>query len=470
MLALALAAAPPTLAPPPEISHVLAGISPDALRGDLSFLASDLLEGRGTPSRGLDLAAEYIAAQFRCAGLAPAAGHSYFQTAHMLRLAPPAGFELIVRKGAHTLAVPKDQAAVVSLRGLALNDAPIYKMRTLADLKTRDLQGKVLAVAPSTRQDLRTAARAAAALKPAALLVADAAGDLLPPRLIDPDEERQVFGGIPRLGLRDGKALAMLRSARAGDTALTVSIKMSAPVATPVQARNVIGLLRGSDAVLRDQYILLTAHYDHLGMEASGHVFHGANDDGSGTVSVIAIARALAALPVPPKRSVVFMTFFGEEEGSLGSRYYAYRPLFPLDRTVADLNLEQLGRTDSNQGREVSNATLTGFAYSSVARTLQQAGQWTGVKVYQTANGDQYFDRSDNQIFARRGIPAHTIVVAFQYPDYHAVDDTWQKIDYRNMAKVDRMIALGTILLADSPDPPRWNRANRQAARYLSAR
>ena len=88
--------------------------------------------------------------------------------------------------------------------------------------------------------------------------------------------------------------------------------------------------------------------------------------DSSGTVSVIEIAQALAALPVHPKRSIVFLTFFGEEEGGLGSRYYTRHPLFPLSETVADLNLEQVGRTDSRAGPEISNATLTGFQLSLI--------------------------------------------------------------------------------------------------------
>jgi hypothetical protein len=136
---------------------------------------------------------------------------------------------------------------------------------------------------------------------------------------------------------------------------------------------------------------------------------------------------------------------------------------------VADLNLEQVGRTDSRTGAEISNATLTGFQYSTVARTLQQAGELTGVKVHETPNGDDFFDRSDNQTFAEHGIPAHTLAVAFEFPDYHATGDVWQKIDYANMAKVDRMIALGIVMLADSPSPPSWNRDNPKVLRYLKA-
>jgi hypothetical protein len=87
--------------------------------------------------------------------------------------------------------------------------------------------------------------------------------------------------------------------------------------------------------------------------------------------------------------------------------------------------------------------------------------------VYETPNGDDFFDRSDNQTFAEHGIPAHTLAVALEFPDYHGTGDVWQKIDYGNMAKVDRMIALGVVMLADSPGAPRWNRENPKVERYL---
>jgi len=470
--AVALLAAPQTFSPTPEMYRALADISAASMRGNLSFLASDLLEGRDTPSRGLDIAAEYIAAQFRRSGLEPAGDDGYFQTAKMLRIDPVAdGFELSFHAGAREVAPAKDRVAVVSQRPLELSGAPVWKVRNLADVKAADLKGTVVALTASPKES-RAVTRAAAGLQPAAFLetVDDDKDEPLVPRLIDPDAEHAAFGGVPRVIVRGVEVAKALKAAKAGETGLVVSIKLPAPTATPVKVRNVIGLLRGSDPVLRDQYILITAHYDHLGLQGTDGVFHGANDDGSGTVSVMEIGKALAGLPTHPKRSIVFMTFFGEEEGSFGSLYYARHPVFPLDKTVANLNLEQLGRTDSSAGSEVSNASLTGFEFTNVARTLQQAGELTGVKVYETPNGDEFFDRSDNETFAEYGIPAHTIVVAFEYPDYHAIGDVWQKIDYDNMAKVDRMIALGTLMLADSPDAPKWNRANPKAARFTRAK
>jgi Zn-dependent M28 family amino/carboxypeptidase len=305
---------------------VLNRISAQSMRGHVAFLASDLLEGRDTPSRGLDIAAEYIAAQFRRAGLEEIGTNGYFQ--------------------------------------------------------------------------------------------------------IDRTEN-------------DGKVR---------------------------ESRNVVGILRGSDPKLKDTCVILSAHYDHMGMLPVGEgdrVFHGANDDASGTASVIEIASALAESKTRPKRSILFLAFFGEEEGLLGSRYYAAHPIVPLAQTVADLNLEQMGRTDDPKGPQIRSARLTGFNYSDVGKILKLAGERTGIQVRGDGlNPDPYFERSDNLSFAEKGVPAHTLAVAFEFPDYHSVGDDWRKIDYENMARVDRMVALGVLMLADEAIPPHWNEEN-SAARKL---
>ena len=330
----------------PDSQAILNQISASSLRGHLSFIASDLLEGRGTPSRGLDLAAEYIAAQFRRAGLEPAGDDGYFQTA----------------------------------------DWPLTQKKDT----------------PSANNNAETN-----------------------------------------------------------------------QVAPPTKVRNVIGLLRGSDPMLKDTYVLVTAHYDHLGTRANlegDKIFNGANDDGSGTVSVIELAAAFAVAKVKPKRSLVFMTFFGEERGLLGSRYYGQHPIFPIDKTVAQINLEQVGRTDSSEGDQLMNASVTGIDFSDVGAVLQKAGERTGIKVYKhPLNSDRFFGASDNQSLADLGIPAHTICVAYIYPDYHKVSDHWDKVNYDNMAKVDRAVALAVFMIGNEAREPQWNAANPKAARYLEA-
>jgi hypothetical protein len=322
----------------PSTAPLLERISASSMRGNLSFLASDALEGRGTPSRGLDIAAEYIAAQFRRAGLEPLGDDGYFQTADWTQIDP---------------------------------------------------------------KRAKTPAAAASA---------------------------------------------------------------------PVKVRNVVGILRGVDPVLKDSYILVTAHYDHLGVKegAGDQIYNGANDDGSGTVSVIELANTFAANGVKPKRSIVFMTVFGEEHGLVGSRYYGAHPLVPIAKTVAGINLEQVGRTDDSEGPQKLAFAVTGFDFSDIGTTLQRAGDATGVRVTKhPVNSDKYFAHSDNQALADQGIPAHTVSVAYAFPDYHKPADHWDKIDYENMAAVDRTVALAIWQIANNPRTPQWNAANPKAATYL---
>jgi Zn-dependent M28 family amino/carboxypeptidase len=178
----------------------------------------------------------------------------------------------------------------------------------------------------------------------------------------------------------------------------------------------------------------------------------------------------LAGLRPHPRRSIVFMTFFGEEEGLVGSRYYARHPAWPLDKTIAQLNLEQVGRTDSSEGPQISNATLTGFDYSDLSGYLSKAGELTGIKLYKHPhNSDPYFRQSDNLSLAEAGVPAHTLAVSFEFPDYHGLGDEWQKIDYDNMAKVDRMIAVALVMVANSDEAVHWNEKNSKAAPFVKA-
>ena len=251
----------------------------------------------------------------------------------------------------------------------------------------------------------------------------------------------------------------------------------------PQVVSNVIAILPGSDPVLKKTYVFLTAHYDHLGTtqtagrEAADHpapdssdqTYNGANDDGSGTVSVIAIAEALAKLQHRPKRSIVFALFFGEELGLLGSHYYTQHPTVPIRDIVADVNLEQIGRTDSTEGPELNRFSLTGTGYSTVPFLLKSAAVRVGVTTYVDAGNDDYFTRSDNVSFASKGIPAHTLCVAFDFPDYHRVSDEWQKINYENMARVDRAIAVGIFDLANCRKRPVWNLTNPKTSQFREA-
>lgn len=447
----------------------LGRISAQSLQGHVSFLSSDLLEGRDTPSRGLDIAAEYIAAQFRRAGLKPAGGDGYFQTARFATTEQSLdGAELTVRQGDRQLRIARNDLRIESPGRAAFADVEPVKV-DLGKARPADVEGKVIVAAIERPGELR----ALRDLKPAAAIVAFAA------YAGKPDETSRHLQAVeqalhfPVVRVYDRDFSKLVRSAKPGAMgATTLSLHLSPPSEKLVDLRNVAGMLEGSDPGLRGTYILVTAHYDHIGMKPEGpgdRIYNGANDDASGVASVIEIASALAAARPAPRRSILFMTYFGEEEGLLGSRYYSRHPIVPLHQTVADLNLEHLGRTDGD-GRGPGTATMTGFDYTDIGKALQVAGGATGVKIYSPEHdGDAFFARSDNQALADRGVPATTILTTFEFPDYHKVGDEWNKLDYPNLEKVDRTIALTVMMIADDPQAPRWNESNAKAARYVEA-
>ena len=482
---------------PPETKNAMAAIQAANLRGDLSFLASDALAGRYTPSPGLDVAAEFIASQFRAAGLKPAGDHDYFQTASMVdRRMPKPTAPLAFYERGEQATVPADSLTVVeSSVAVSLERCPVIvlKEQTPDALKNVQIAGKIV-MAPSISYDSvpeadRTAVFTRLRAFEKAVKASDAKALLLVGRArrsgssLLSTQQVEKASKVPVIAVDSEEFKKWLASPQ-DDRDRTISLQVPAPEDHKAELKNVIAVLPGSDPNLKNTYVMLTAHYDHIGTLETGRgmsmatkangtdqIFNGANDDGSGTVSVVEIAKALAHLNPRPKRSIIFMTFFGEERGDIGSFYYGEHPVFPLAKTVADLNLEQVGRTDSTEGKKINNASVTGYDYSEVSKYLEKAGRQTGIKVYmEKPASDDYFVRSDNAALAEHGVPAHTLCVAFDYADYHGLGDEWQKIDYENMARVDRMVALALINIANSPAAPKWNASNAKTDPFREAR
>ena len=477
----------------PLAQRIAARLRPNDLKADVSFLASDALEGRATPSRGLDLAAEYIAAQFRRAGLEPVGDDGYFQNASYQSVRPNAeglAFTLYTAKGA----AQAGEGSVAIQEGVAtgLNRAAAFKV-TLSDpaaldsLTAEEVRGKVLLVevpdggsaagggGMAGFQAQRRILTLAARLEPAMIAMVRAAAQQTNPNARVPMRDATApTPKVPVLNVWDKAIRDTVAAAKPGPMEATVSAHVAAPIVQAVKLRNVAGVLRGTDPLLKDTYIIVTGHYDHLGVRPNAQgdgIYNGANDDASGTASVIAVAGALAELEEKPKRSIVFVTVFGEEVGGLGARWYTGHPIFPIAKTVADINLEQLGRTDDSEGPKVAQFNLTGFDYTDIAATFAKAGAVTGVQVIKhERNSDAFFGRSDNATFADAGIPSTTLSVSYVFPDYHQPGDEWQKLDYDNLAKVDVTVALGVLEMANSAQAPQWNKQNPKTARYVQVR
>lgn len=468
LIAAALAAAALAQQAGPTAQQIAARLKAKDLRADVSFLASDALQGRGTPSTGLDIAGEYIAAQFRRAGLEPAGDDGYFQNAAFESQKPNLeGLELTLDIGGRKVNVDRASMAVVRAGAIDLRDA----VTNVIDDRPMTVysEEKPVPAAPVGRPLLINSS--APRLNDRAPLIVWVYSGNRPPGAARANLAPAGSSRPPILMVWDSAVRAAL--AEAPDAEVRVTAHVPAPDTEPIVLRNVIGVRRGADPALKDTCLVISAHYDHLGIRASGsgdRIFNGANDDASGTATVIAIANALAALP-RPKRSILFLAMFGEEMGGLGSAYYVQHPVFPLAKTIADINLEQLGRTDDAQGPRLRQFNLTGFDFTTLAPVFQAAGKQAGVQAVKDGKlSDPYFSRSDNAKFADAGVPSTTVSVTYMFPDYHAVGDEWPKLDYDNMAKVDAALALAAWRLADGAAVPKWNRGNPAVAKYVKAR
>ncbi|HWP69709.1 MAG TPA: M20/M25/M40 family metallo-hydrolase [Gemmatimonadaceae bacterium] len=221
------------------------------------------------------------------------------------------------------------------------------------------------------------------------------------------------------------------------------------PVDRRLTSVNVIGVLKGSDPALASEVVVVGAHFDHIGIRPAVNgdsIANGADDDGSGTVAMMEAARIIAAGP-RPKRTIVFGAFTGEESGTLGVRWYSQHPIVPLDRHVADVQVEMIGRPDTAAGGP-GKAWLTGFERSTMGSTLVAAGLPV---IADPRPSQSFFTRSDNIVFARLGIVAHTLSSFGMHGEYHTVNDEVELVDFTHMTEMVNLVARAVRVIADGP-------------------
>jgi hypothetical protein len=245
---------------------------------------------------------------------------------------------------------------------------------------------------------------------------------------------------------RDGRRrLTLLPSLAARDTMA---------LGARANAVNVVGIIEGADPVVREEVVLIGAHYDHVGIrrnESPDSIFNGADDDASGVVAVLAVARALAAGP-PPRRTVIVAATTGEEVGLLGTRWYVTTPVRPLQSMVANMEIEMIGRPDSLAGGP-GRGWLTGYERSTMGEMFAAAG----LPIVPDKRLDQqFFMRSDNIAYARAGIVAHTLSSYNMHSDYHTPRDEVSRVDFAHMTQLVDVAVRAARLLADSPTKPEW--------------
>ena len=230
------------------------------------------------------------------------------------------------------------------------------------------------------------------------------------------------------------------------------------PIDSGRSAPNVAGILEGSDPILKEEYVVFSAHMDHIGIglpNAEGDsINNGADDDGSGTTAVLEIAEAFASLDMKPRRSVIFLLVSGEEKGLLGSAYFADNPPVPVDRMVADLNADMVGRNWPD------TIVAIGMEHSDLGETLGLVNE-AHPELGMTAIDDiwpeeRFYFRSDHYNFARKGIP---VLFFFNgtHEDYHGRDDEVDRIDADKAVRVSQLIFYLGYELANRSERPQWN-------------
>jgi hypothetical protein len=429
-------------------------INPQGVKATVSFLASDEMAGRDTPSRELQIASAYVATRLAAAGLVGGGDkQTFYQTTRVPTVQlPDSGVEFRVWGAA--------DREPVSLQnfGLLSGDAAPFEYRgplavvSIDQIDDQQFKGPVyLQMEPYVDQpgSFADLARATARLKRNG-----ATAILIPSSDNSPLVERARLYRQPKL--------VQTRGGIAGPTLLV------APLAEPVQdrvyslvipklvggtgeVRNVIGILPGSDPELAREAIIFSAHLDHIGQSESG-IYNGADDNATGVTAVISLAEAFAALEPRPKRTLIFMTFWGEERGLLGSRFYVSQPTWPLERIVANVNIEMIGRPEAGAREKI---WMTGWQHSDLGQLIHQSSQRIGITTFEHLQFSQMLYRaSDNYSFVEKGVIAHSFSAGSLHQDYHQTTDQWERLDLPHMTRVIQGLFIGTLPLANGEVTP----------------
>lgn len=524
-LALCFTAAAQTRRPvPQEFSTGFRNIKESTLRADLTYLASDALQGRMSLQNGDSVAIEWVASEFAKAGLKPASGNSYLQAVDLIeyRNDRARGYVALHRASAEkhfifpdaygSFVSDVDLTAEVVFAGFGIT-APELRYDDYLGL---DARGKIVLIFDHEPQEANPASvfngtgNTRYATSRVKILNAQAHGAVAVLIVAEPNrghpsnQERsaRIGGSVTRTVPLPSQVLAddsvHIPSATISDAVARELFATSGTTPAFAQAAidkdllpqsralpetrvsfhsrnlsestgrtyNVVGLLEGSDPALKAETIIISAHHDHDGLSGT-EIWHGADDNGSGTVGVVALAHAFMANPQKPKRSILFAVFASEERGLLGAFHMAAHPLRPLETTKAMINFDMIGRNEEPSDQttgliEIPASTtnrlnLIGALYSpDYQRVVQSANQSVGLDLDDRFDHEaalNVFFRSDQFPFVLHNIPAFWWFTGF-HPDYHHTTDTAEKINYVKMANILRLAYLTAFeFAADTPAP-----------------
>jgi hypothetical protein len=470
----------------PAAARAAATITAADVARRIGVIADDSMLGRDTPSRGLELTASYVARQFRRFGLRPGGdGGGWYQRYAISRRQFDSERSLVTFAAGGVEAEARFDRSARYLQG-AVTGEPITGPAVLVggglradDVGRRALRDKVVVYvsdfnAPPSDRATQVARAIRLAAPKAVLLVANMDPEAFAARIPRATLARSTVDlklvSPPYVEVSEAAVAPVLRAAKVdlaavrADTApvyrelpgLRVRVELRDSVLESLTAPNTVGILEGSDPVLRKEYLVYSAHMDHIGITPgrADSVNNGADDDASGTAGVMELAEAFSRPGARPKRSIIFLTVSGEEKGLWGSRYFSEHPAVPIGRIVADLNIDMIGRNWRD------TIVAIGKEHSDLGTTLERVNR-AHPELRMTAIDDRwpeerFYFRSDHYNFARKGVP---ILFFFNgvHPDYHQVTDSPDKIDSEKEARILRLLYYLGREIGNGPERPKWN-------------
>ncbi|HEY0761509.1 MAG TPA: M20/M25/M40 family metallo-hydrolase [Pyrinomonadaceae bacterium] len=484
-------------------------IAANQMRDYLTFIASDEMEGRDTPSRGLDTTAKFLAMNLTRWNFKPAGDNgTFFQRIELNRNRADSGQTKVELNGkaltAGTDFLPGSGSGNVSGQLVFAGSGWFVKSKDIDAYKGIDPRGRIVVIAGVPNMPPRGVARAdygkygeesmnpsdyarskgvvgliyiadsqyvtnwqrnRARMERGSTVVArfqtQSTTPVLPSIVITPETATALFAGE-----------AQTLSESTQPFLLSEQKKVSMNIANSNQiipTQNVVAVWEGSDPTLKAEYVALGAHYDHVGSgcppSGTDTICNGADDDGSGTTALLAMAEALSKAPARPKRSVLFVWHCGEEKGLWGSRYFTEYPTVPLNQIVAQINIDMIGRSKKEGDTNSRNSELTGpDAVYLIGSTMMstELGELVNnvnksylnitfdTKYDDPKDPNRFFFRSDHYNYARKGIP---IIFFFDgvHEDYHRPGDTADKIDYQKMEKITRTVYMTLWEIGNRP-------------------
>jgi hypothetical protein len=515
---------------PADVQSAMDHFSKSALRANMRFLADDLLEGRGTGTRGQEIAARYVAAQFEAFGLEPAGATqgSFFQPVPFREVTTdPGGCEASITHNGKTARLKWGEdflSAGNPLQPDSLVEAPLVFVgfgvvnpgRDYDSYKGVDVKGKIIVILPGAPPGFPANERAhfASTLEKARQAVAHGAVGIISlwtpqseaslpwsrmPNQIESPRYRWLDSNrMPNDTFKELRATTIFSMKAAEELlqgsaqsfpevlqAATAGTPRSFPLAATarlhvvskhrqVNSPNVVGILRGSDPALAQEYVVYSAHTDHMGIGKpinGDRIYHGAVDDGSGISALIELARAYSSMGKRPARSILFLATTAEEQGLLGADYFARFPTVPKRNLVADINMD---------GAAVFYAfkDVVGDEHSTLGDTLTQVAGQLGLEISPDPMPEQNgFVRADHYAFVRQGIPALSVGEGLKAKDpkvdgrkfvenwietrYHAPsDDMNQPLDFDATIQYMQITFLLGYDVAQQHERPSWKQGD----------